>query len=137
SFQALIELTPGTVLTKSNYAVQGQFSVNGQRDNANHFMIDGVSANVGVGAGVSLVQTAGGTVPAFTALGGTNNLVSVDALQEFRIQTSTYAPEFGGMPGGQVSIVTRSGTNQFRGTLFDYFRNDVLDANDWFANNLG
>src|SRR5205814_4639418 len=47
------------------------------------------------------------------------------------------APEFGGMPGGQVSIVTRSGTNQFRGTLFDYFRNDVLDANDWFANNLG
>jgi len=61
----------------------------------------------------------------------------VDALQEFRIQTSTYAPEFGRTPGGQISIVTRSGTNQFHGTAFDYFRNDVLDANNWFANFTG
>ena len=53
-------------------------------------------------------------------------------MQEFRIQTSTFAPEFGRTPGGQISIVTRSGTNQFHGTAFDYFRNDVLDANDWF-----
>jgi hypothetical protein len=137
SFHALIELTPGTVLTKSTYAEQGQFSVNGQRNNANYFMIDGVSANVGVGGGISLVQTAGGTVPAFTALGTTSNLVSVDALQEFRIQTSTYAPEFGRTPGAQVSLVTRAGTNQFHGTLFNYFRNDALDANDWFANSRG
>ena len=54
----------------------------------------------------------------FSALGGTNSLVSVDAMQEFRIQTSTYAPEFGRTPGGQISIVTRSGTNQFHGTAF-------------------
>jgi hypothetical protein len=59
-------------------------------------------------------------------------LVSVDAMEEFRIQTSTYAPEFGRTPGGQISIVTRSGTNQFHGTAYDYFRNDVLDANNWF-----
>ena len=57
--------------------------------------------------------------------------------RSFRIQTSTYAPEFGRTPGGQVSIVTRSGTNQFHGAAFDYFRNDVLDANDWFANSAG
>ena len=56
----------------------------------------------------------------------------MDALQEFRIQTSTYAPEFGRTPGGQISIVTRSGTNQFHGTAFDYLRNDALDANNWF-----
>src|SRR5262249_19693783 len=49
-----------------------------------------------------------------------------------RIQTSTYAPEFGRTPGGQISIATRSGTNQFHGTLFDYLRNDALDANNWF-----
>src|SRR5262249_36195757 len=55
-------------------------------------------------------------------------------LQEFKIQTSTYAPEFGRTPGAQVSIVTRSGSNEFRGALFEYFRNDALDANDWFAN---
>ena len=53
-------------------------------------------------------------------------------LQEFRIQTSTYAPEFGRTPGAQISIETRSGTNQFHGSVFDYFRNDVLDASDWF-----
>lgn len=76
-------------------------------------------------------------MPALSAAGGTNNLVSVDALQEFKIQTSTYAPEFGRTPGAQVQIVTRSGTNDFRGTLFEYFRNDVLDANDWFANSRG
>jgi len=69
--------------------------------------------------------------------GGTNSLVSVDALQEFRIQTSTYAPEFGRTPGGQISIVTRSGENQFHGTAFDYLRNDKFDANDWFANYTG
>ncbi len=69
--------------------------------------------------------------------GGTNSLVSVDALQEFRIQTSTYAPEFGRTPGGQISIITRSGTNQFHGSAFYYLRNDVMDANDWFANSAG
>jgi TonB dependent receptor len=58
-------------------------------------------------------------------------------LQEFNIQSSTYAPEFGRMPGAQVSIVTRSGTNQFHGTIFEYVRNDALDANDWFANSRG
>ena len=73
-----------------------------------------------------------GTLGSTSVFGGTNSLVSVDALQEFRIQTSTYAPEFGRQPGGQISIVTRSGTNQFHGTAFDYFRNDALDANNWF-----
>jgi len=137
SFNALIELTAGTVLTKADYAEQGQFSVNGQRPNTNYFTVDGVGANIGIGNGVSLVQTTAGTVPAFSASGGLNNLVSVDALQEFRIQTSTYAPEFGRLPGAQVSLLTRSGTNQFHGTLFDYYRNDALDANDWFVNRLG
>src|SRR5262249_35634773 len=125
SFTTLIELTPGVVLTKAGYGDQGQFSVNGQRANANYFIIDGVGANIGIGGGILLNQTGAGTVPAFTALGGTNNLVSVDALQEFSIQTSTYAPEFGRTPGAQVSIVTRSGTNQFHGSLFEYFRNEA------------
>ena len=137
SFQSLIALTPGVVLTKTNIAEQGQFSVNGQRGSANYFMVDGVSANTGVIANFSLSQSAEGALPAFSAAGGTNSLVSVDAMQEFKIQTSTFAPEFGRTPGAQVSIVTRSGTNDFHGTLFDYIRNDVLDANDWFANKIG
>jgi len=93
-----------------------------------------VSANIGIGGYRPLSQFASGALPALSAQGGTNSLVSVDAMQEFRIQTSSFAPEFGRTPGGQISIATRSGSNAFHGTLFDYFRNNVLDANDWFSN---
>ena len=134
SAQALIMLTPGVVVTQTAFDDQGQFSINGQRTDGNYFTVDGVSANFGVTGYFPLVQTASGSLPALSAQGGTNSLVSVDAMQEFRIQTSSFAPEFGRMPGGQISIVTRSGTNQFHGTAFEYFRNDVLDANDWFSN---
>src|SRR3984957_948394 len=134
SFQTLIMLTPGVVVTATAFDDQGQFSVNGQRADANYFTVDGVSANFGVTSYFPLVQAAGGALPALTVLGGTNSLVSVDALQEFRVQASSFAPEFGRTPGGQISIVTRSGTNRFHGTLFEYFRNDVLDADDWFVN---
>jgi hypothetical protein len=139
SFQTLIQLTPGVVLTPSTAYDAGQFSVNGQRSNANYWMVDGVSANIGVGASVLGYPGSGaaGALPSFSAQGGTNSLVSVDAMQEFRIQTSTFAPEFGRSPGAQISIVTRSGTNQLHGTLFDYLRNDLFDANDWFADRAG
>lgn len=134
SFQTLIMLTPGVVVTATAFDDQGQFSVNGQRADANYFTVDGVSANFGVTGFITLGQTAGGALPALSVSGGTNSLVSVDAMQEFRVQTSSFAPEFGRTPGGQISIVTRSGTNGFHGTLFEYFRNSVLDARDWFAN---
>src|SRR5438094_2810549 len=133
SFQTLIGLTPGVVLTPSTGTDGGQFSVNGQRADSNYWMIDGVSANIGVSI-TAAADTLSGSLGGFSAQGGTNSLVSVDSMQEFRIQTSTFAPEFGRTPGGQISIVTRSGTNQFHGTLFEYFRNDVLDARDWFVN---
>ena len=134
SFQSLITRTPGVVLTKTDSANQGQFSVNGQRADANYLTVDGASANVGISTQGGFSQAEAGALPALTSLGGTNNLVSIDALEEFKIQTSTYAPEFGRTPGAQVQILTRSGTNEFHGSIFDYFRNDVLDANDWFAN---
>jgi hypothetical protein len=135
--QTLIQLTPGVVTVPSNGSDSGQFSINGQRAASNYWMVDGVSANIGVPALFTQGNGISGALPSFSVQGGTNSLVSVDAMQEFRIQTSTYAPEFGRTPGGQISIVTRSGTNQFHGSLFDYFRNDVLDANDWFADRNG
>jgi len=136
SFNTLLQLTPGVVIVPSNAdGSPGQFSVNGQRTNANSFQVDGVSANFGSGK-QSQEQLAGGA-QAFNAYGGTSSLVSVDAMQEFRIVTSTFAPEYGRTPGGQVNIVTRSGTNEVHGDAFDYFRNDVLDANDWFINRAG
>src|SRR5690349_2774438 len=137
TFQTLINLTPGVVVTPSTFNDQGQFSVNGQRADANYFTVDGVSANFGVTGFIAMMQSASGALPALSASGGTNSLVSVDAMQEFRVQTSSFAPEFGRTPGGQISIATRSGTNNFHGTLFEYFRNTVLDARDWFVNNNG
>ncbi len=137
SFQSLIQLTPGVVVVPSQTEDGGQFSVNGQRAASNYWMIDGVSANIGTSAYFNTNNSTGGALGGFSIFGGTNSLVSVDALQEFRIQTSTYAPEFGRTPGGQISIVTRSGTDQFHGTVFNYFRNDALDANDWFTDSLG
>src|SRR6266404_6495984 len=75
SFQTLIQLTPGVVVTPSNYADGGQFSVNGQRANANYFTVDGVSANIGIGTQAIPANGPAGAVPAFSAQGGTNGLV--------------------------------------------------------------
>jgi hypothetical protein len=131
SFQTLIYLTPGIVVVPPNGSDNGQFTVNGQRASSNYWMVDGVSANIGVGTGYG-GNGLGGTIGSFSTSGGTNGLVSIDAMQEFRIQTSSFAPEFGRTPGGQISIVTRSGTNRYHGTAFDYVRNDALDAGNWF-----
>ena len=137
SFQSLIAMTPGVVLTPASSTSPGQFSVNGQRSDANYFMVDGVSANVGVAVGTAIGVQGAGAVPGLSAQGGTNSLVSVDALQEFKVQSSSYAPEFGRMPGGQISILTRSGTNRFHGSLFEYFRDDALDSADYFVKRQG
>jgi hypothetical protein len=131
TLQNLVNLTPGVVATAPSFGDEGQFSVNGQRADSNYYSVDGVSANAAPAPTVS-VRELGGTTPGFSSTGTTSNLVSVDAVQEFRIQTSTFAPEFGRTPGAQITIVTRSGANQYHGSLFEYFRNDVLDAGNWF-----
>lgn len=137
SFQALIALTPGSVTAKTYYTNSGQFSVNGQRTDANYFSIDGVSANVGItqGSNVYLGSAGAGAAQATSNNGGYNNLVSIDDMQEYKLQTSSFDAEYGRTPGAQLSIVTRSGTNQFHGTVFEYLRNEVFDANTWFNNN--
>jgi carboxypeptidase family protein len=137
SFHSLLELTPGVVLTGTEeQGEQGQFAINGNRADSNFFSIDGVSANFAITPVTEPGADAGGALPALSALGGTSNLVSVDALQEFRLETSGFAPELG-RGGAQVLLVTRSGTNQFHGALFDYLRNDIFDANNWFADAKG
>lgn len=143
SFQDLISMTPGvTTQTPQNTSQaiggSGDFSVNGQRTQSNYYTVDGVTANIGGGNGGGVGEPAtGGTVPGSTALGTTQSLISVDALQEFRVQSSTYSAEYGRSPGGQFSLVTRSGTNEFHGNAFDYLRNDFFDANDWFNDHYG
>jgi len=134
SFHTLIDMTPGVVSVVAgggNGDDSGQFSVNGQRAAANYWTVDGVSANAAASSSFVGNQVSGAT-PVTSILGGTNSLVPVDDMQEFRIQTSSFAAEFGRTPGAQISIVTRSGNNIFHGSAFDYLRNDVFDAQNWF-----
>jgi hypothetical protein len=137
SFQSLISLTPGVVITAATSAAQGQFSVNGQRADANYFMVDGVSANVGISPSGAQNSSGTGSGIQTNTFGGYSNFVSVDAMQEFRIETSSYAPEYGRLPGGQISIVSRSGSNAFHGDAFEYYRDTKFDANNWFNNLTG
>ncbi len=137
SIQGLILLTPGVVTNTTQIGagngINGEFSVNGQRTESNYYTVDGVSANVGISSlGPGTPGGESGSVPASTALGTTQGLVTMDALEEFRVQSSTYSAEYGRNPGGQFSFVTRSGTNQWNGTAFEYLRNNIFDANDWF-----
>src|SRR6266478_2983 len=108
-------LTPG-VLPSSAGTQGGGFNVAGARSQSNVFLLDGVS-NIDTQVN--------------SALG---NFRITDAVQEFAVQTSVATAEFGRGTGGQVSIVTKSGTNQFHGTVFEYLRNSVLDAADFFTN---
>jgi hypothetical protein len=117
--------------------------VNGQRPSSNYLTVDGASGNVflstsfgGGSFGTGQTGVAGSTY-ATSASGGTNGLLPVDAIEEFRMQTSTYSAEYGRSPGGQIQIRTRGGTNEFHGSLFEYFRNQVLDATDWFVKYRG
>ena len=141
--QTLIELTPGVTVVPVVNENRGQFAINGQRSDANYFTVDGVSANFSVANSETVnyvlnygLHTAGeaggGMLPANNFLGTFSNLLSPEALEEFKIQTSTYAPEFGHLPGGQIDLISRSGTKRYSGSLFEYFRNDATDANDWF-----
>jgi hypothetical protein len=137
SFQALILLTPGAGTTspqRTSSTTTGDISINGQRTESNYYTVDGVSAVSGISSAATGAGTSG-SLPASTALGTTQALVSVDALQEFRVESSTYSAEYGRNPGGQISMVTRSGTNDWHSNVFDYFRNEALDANSWFNDN--
>ncbi|MGQ9635961.1 MAG: TonB-dependent receptor domain-containing protein [Bryobacteraceae bacterium] len=137
TFHSLIQLAPGVVLVPASLPSQGQFSVNGQRAGSNYFTVDGVSGNFGLPFATTPYEGAGGSIPALTSLGSTAALAPVDAVEEITVLSSSYAPEYGRQPGAQVSVVTRSGTNLWRGSLYNYLRNDKLDANTWFGNYNG
>src|SRR3954468_4725416 len=100
------------------WRASASFSANGQRARDNNFMLDGVDNN----------ETWLQTVVIFP---------SVDALDEFKLQTSTYSAEFGRSLGGVVNLQIKSGTNKLRGSGFEFHRNDAFDANNFFNNRAG
>jgi hypothetical protein len=100
------------------WRASASFSANGQRPRDNNYMLDGVDNN----------ETWLQTVVIFP---------NVDALDEFKLQTSTYSAEFGRSMGGVVNIQIKSGSNQYSGSAFEFLRNDKFDANNWFNNRAG
>ncbi len=123
---AFVELTPGIRIQGTmgenpatvNYMGWGNFSSNGGLANANEVLVDGAPVTTG---GLHAV----GYVP------------PVDATQEFRVQTNNYSAEFGRSAGAVVNLSIKSGTNQLHGSVYEFFRNKSLDANDFFQNRAG
>ena len=128
---------PGVVVTPAGVSDAGRFSSNGQRPNANAFRVDGASANTGVGGSILPGSFPGGSLPAMSAIGSTENLGTAEATQSVELRTSNFAPEWGGRPGAQALVVTRSGSNEFRGEFFVHERDNSWSARDWFANREG
>jgi hypothetical protein len=129
SFDQLLTLNTGTANYTSNTgAGRGGnfFSVVGRRPEENRFLINGVDYVGSNPAG----QPAG-------PYGVSLELLGVDAVREFNVVQHTYGAEYGKVAGGQISIVTNSGTNQLHGTAFEYLRNSVLDAARWEDNAFG
>ena len=90
------------------------YSSNGQRSSSNNFMVDGIDNNNYQGGSVS-------------------QLPSIDSIQEFQVQTNNYSAEYGRNSGSVVNLVTKSGTNQLHGSLYEFLRNNDLDARNFFA----
>jgi len=131
NYTSLLALSAGVNATVNNATALGKgsqdFAVNGANVNQNNFAMDGVSIQNFGGFGST---HEGGSYTSF-------GIPSPDALQEFKIQTSQYDAGYGRNPGANVNVVTKSGTNAFHGTAFEFFRNTALNSNDFFLNRAG
>jgi hypothetical protein len=128
SFDNLITLNPGaisyTLRSPQTTTNNGNtFSVAGRRPYENLFLLNGVE----LGGSSQLANTPGGV---------SQNLLGIDAVREFNLLTDTYSAEYGKRAGGQVSIVTKSGTNALHGSVFEFLRNSALDARNFFDQNF-
>lgn len=109
---------PGTILPSVAGVPSGKFSIAGGRDNSVTYLLDG-GDNTSVTYGAPVVDP------------------NPDTVAEFRILDNNYTAEYGRSGGGAVSVVTKSGTNSWHGSAYDYLRNDALDANNFFNKSAG
>jgi hypothetical protein len=128
SYDLLTLLNPGVVnftwektggIGISNSTTANMFSVSGNRPQQNLFLLNGV-------------EFTGAAENNMTPGGASGQLLGIDAVREFNILRDTYGAEYGKKPGGQISIVTQSGTNQWHGSIFEFLRNSALDARNFF-----
>jgi hypothetical protein len=107
----------------TSFGRTGGVNVHGSRSLQNNFLLDGVDNN-SISTNVQ-------------ELTSQVSRPSVDSIQEFKVVTSPYAAEYGRSPGAAVSVSTKSGTNEFHGTVYDFYRNEKMDANDFFSKRAG
>jgi hypothetical protein len=130
NYEELLQLMPGVTADTGDSLYMGvsapsggtnevAFSINGSLGAQNNWSVDGAD-NVDRGGNFTLL-----------------NYPSVDAIAEFKVLRGEYNAEFGRGAGGQINVITRSGTSQFHGGLYEFFRNDALDANTWLNNTQG
>src|SRR6202521_2392103 len=128
SYDELITLNPGVVnctweksggIGISNSTTANMFSVAGNRPQQNLFLLNGV-------------EFTGAAENNMTPGGASGQLLGIDAVREFNILRDTYGAEYGKHPGGQVTIVTQAGTNHWHGSVYEYLRNNALDAPNFF-----
>ena len=130
NFTEILQLNPGVASPLPNAASLGKgtvdVNVNGARVSDNGYQLDGQDAlNLQVQGSTGILAESGVSIP------------NPDAIEEFRVQTGEYDATFGRSAGGNVDVVTKSGTNQFHGDVFEFLRNTALDANDFFRNSAG
>jgi len=131
NYTQIIGLSAGVNVSVNNATAFGKatqdFSVNGNDPGQNNYQMDGVAINNSANSGSS--NDSG----IYAGIG----IPNPDAIQEFKIQTSTYDASYGRNPGANVNVVTKSGTNELHGSVFEFFRNEDLNANSFFQNRDG
>jgi hypothetical protein len=124
NYAALVTMIPGvSPANGGGFATRGtgldshvDMAVNGNQSNANLWTVDGVN-NMDVGSNATLLV-----------------FPSIDSIQEFRVERNSFSAEFGQAQGAVINLITKGGSNQFHGAAFEFFRNDVLNASDFFLN---
>ena len=126
NYTEILSLTAGTTASVDNATAIGKgtqdISANGVDPGSNNFQMDGVAVNNIANSGTSNDGTIYTGIP----------IPSTDAIAEFKVQTSTYDASYGRNPGANVNVSTKSGSNEFHGSAFEFFRNTVLNSNDFF-----
>ena len=125
NYTQIVDLSPGVVTNVANAAAVGNgtqdVSANGSKANQNNYSMDGASiTNYASGTAGQTGSYPGIAIP------------NPDTIQEFKVQTSQYDAGYGRNPGANVEVITKGGTNEFHGTAFEFFRNNFLNANDFF-----
>ena len=131
NYQQILSLSPGVTSAVTDATAVGRSSpfvfVNGLSNVSNDYQMDGVT----------ITNYPNGVADESSGFYGSMAVPDPDALQEFKVQTSLFDAGYGRNAGANVNVVTKSGTNDYHGTLFEYFRNTVMDANNFFANRAG